>query len=969
MRNLKRVLSLGLSTAMLIGLMVTGSSAAGYDDVSSDHHEEAIEVLQAVGVMVGDESGNFNPDENVTRNEMAVVMSNLMDYNVATYSGTSPFTDVPSWAEPYVAACWTNKITSGYSATTYGGSDTVTTAQAALMLMKALGYFQYQSDFSNDWQLATVTQGNRIALFKDVDSGVRDAMTRNELAQLVLNTLKSGMVEPNDDTINVTTPDGTTVNAGRIEYTYVTSTDSYATAIKDLYPETSGTSISTSGAIVELGEYLYEGDLKMYSADDGERDNFGRPANRWTYRTSEIGVYAETPIATYTAKVERGTLYSLIGRSNVNDLRLNGRGSSDVLSVYSNGQDASIYGATPVTSVNDVFRSNSSAAVMYSGKGVLTEVYQDTDNNVDVVQVVTYVAQANGDYNKDLGELRTVTLTAPDGSGFNLGTLDSEDYEGLDQFADGDYILYTVSNSDNAGWELESIAKAEVVTGEVTAYSNTSSDPGFGSAEGYVTIGGTQYDYAKYAETDDENGCSVEFTVGADAAIVVDQYGYALYVDDASLSVGNYLYVNGIIKGTGFGNTLIANVYFSDGTTGNITLDTVRNASGGDITDNIKRNSNIITVSNEANQGPDAGNSNAPFKGHDYDGWYSYSVSDGEYTLRQVESGIGSGSTAVYGAYAVLVYDTNDLVTTGESVRFLYQTGNGGTVGTMVNVRGNDNTIFLVDNGSSVTAYTGINNLPDITVRDNPLITGEKVYVSYLIEKDEAGKTNAALVYIYADEDMADIDGGSDSDLLFVLNRSQRKVDRVNGDVVEVWNAILNGELTTIEAKENEFESYTMYYKLTQDSDGYYKGDEFVGGTSDRRQNSLLISNGDQVDYSSGTLALGNETYAVNSDTQIVLVLQDATGGAGNETGSKDKTNNLGALTTDGGVIVMRDNNAKHEVYNVNAQSLENYLRDRDVTGSYYGIVTDSDSDLLKTLYVVITDVTTVTGESPRYGT
>ena len=79
-------------------------------------------------------------------------MSNLMAYNVATYKNTSPFTDVPSWAEPYVAACYTNGITAGYSDTIYGGNDTVTTTQAALMVMKALGNFQYSSDFGNDWQ-------------------------------------------------------------------------------------------------------------------------------------------------------------------------------------------------------------------------------------------------------------------------------------------------------------------------------------------------------------------------------------------------------------------------------------------------------------------------------------------------------------------------------------------------------------------------------------------------------------------------------------------------------------------------------------------------------------------------------------------------------------------------------------------------------------------------------------------------
>ena len=100
MRNLKRALSLGLTAAMISGLMVMGSSAAGYADVTSEQNEEAIEVLQTIGIMIGDEDGNFNPDQNVTRNQMAVIMANLMEYNVAVYKDTSPFTDVPSWAEP-----------------------------------------------------------------------------------------------------------------------------------------------------------------------------------------------------------------------------------------------------------------------------------------------------------------------------------------------------------------------------------------------------------------------------------------------------------------------------------------------------------------------------------------------------------------------------------------------------------------------------------------------------------------------------------------------------------------------------------------------------------------------------------------------------------------------------------------------------------------------------------------------------
>ena len=65
MRNLKRALSLTLASVMLLGMMVVGAGAAGYPDVDSNDNAEAIEVLQAVKVMVGDDNGNFGPDDQV----------------------------------------------------------------------------------------------------------------------------------------------------------------------------------------------------------------------------------------------------------------------------------------------------------------------------------------------------------------------------------------------------------------------------------------------------------------------------------------------------------------------------------------------------------------------------------------------------------------------------------------------------------------------------------------------------------------------------------------------------------------------------------------------------------------------------------------------------------------------------------------------------------------------------------------
>ena len=87
MRNLKRVLSLTLASVMLLGMMVVGASAKGYSDVDDKDNVEAIEVLQAVGVMTGDVdsngnlTGTFRPDDPVKRSEMARIMADLMDLN------------------------------------------------------------------------------------------------------------------------------------------------------------------------------------------------------------------------------------------------------------------------------------------------------------------------------------------------------------------------------------------------------------------------------------------------------------------------------------------------------------------------------------------------------------------------------------------------------------------------------------------------------------------------------------------------------------------------------------------------------------------------------------------------------------------------------------------------------------------------------------------------------------------------
>ena len=587
MRNLKRALSLALASVMVLGMTVVGTGAS-YTDVTSKQNQEAIEVLQAVGIMVGDNNGNFNPDQKVTRNEMAVVMSNLMDYRAATYAGTSPFTDVPSWAEPYVAACWTNGITSGYTKTTYGGSDSVTTSQAALMLMKALGYFQYQSDFDNDWQFAVVKKAGQIDLFDDVDSGVRDAMTRNDLAQLVLNALEAGTVEADDNTINVSAG-GATVQAGKVSYNYITSSKSYATAIDDR--EATSSTNATKGSIVELGEKLYSGDLKK--ADNG--DNFGRPGSTWTYKSTEIGKYADGADGEWTAKVTNKALYDAAGSDAYDNYKWtvyrNGAElASDTITSDGNNHVGRAYAFTI-----DKSTKTSSERVLTSGEGVLTQVFVDSDKKTAVLSLIdTGVAKVTkvtedstkGNYEVTVSFKTKVTKAVKDKKDetkltFSELTPDTKFTTDV-KLAKDDVVVYTASEQSG---EIETMAKAKTVAGKVT-----------GQKDGdYTTIDGTSYTY-NFAYTGDSKSADFDKYIGSgvynledsakngnpsvdkDATLYLDAYGYMVAFEGKTSTAEDYLFIKSL--DTSFGTDVSAKVVFFDGTQKTVDLDQITLADG-----------------------------------------------------------------------------------------------------------------------------------------------------------------------------------------------------------------------------------------------------------------------------------------------------------------------------------------------------------------------------------------------------
>lgn len=143
MSTLKKILALTLALAMVMSL---GVFAAFKDQATIDEDcTSAMELMNALGVILGDNNGNANPTKTITRAEAATMIFRLMNKgkdDASIYNGMKIFTDVPSgsWFEGYVNYAYTMGIVQGRTATTFDPYAPVTGMEIAKMLLTCCGY-------------------------------------------------------------------------------------------------------------------------------------------------------------------------------------------------------------------------------------------------------------------------------------------------------------------------------------------------------------------------------------------------------------------------------------------------------------------------------------------------------------------------------------------------------------------------------------------------------------------------------------------------------------------------------------------------------------------------------------------------------------------------------------------------------------------------------------------------------------
>ena len=585
---MKKFLSLVLALVMTMSLVTVSAGAKDFTDSSKIKYSEAVDVMSAVKVIDGYAEGDFRPTATLTRGAAAKIICNLIlgpTAASALVADAAPYSDVAA-NHPfagYIAYCQKTGIISGYADGTFKPANSLTGYAFMKMLLGALGYDAANEGYTGaNWSINVAKQAISIGLndgLKGEFNGVK-AVNREEACLYAFNTLNATMVEYTNQTIVIA--NGTV------------KTDKVA---KDMENNARTETIKEDNKM-QFAEKYFTNLEKEPTSDD-----FGRPANKWTYKNTDIGTYVDYTlmVAEYTDGVSGKDVYNKIGKTAMDKYDL---------TATIDGNDAA---KTILADVN----KNNKDDMAGTDTGVLTQVFVDDDNKAAaIVEINTYLGIADSDYSEKKDEAKftvwglskegkTYTKVAFNKDGTLKTTSDSasftvsgEDFN-VSKVEEDDAYLFTV-----AAGEVQTFVPAEAVKDtEITSFKKGSN----------VTAGGTKYSFnaAAYYDAEvlkDYTDGTVTNLKDTTYNIYLDTYGNLIGLEEVD-AVDNYVFITGADNGSSNLSTKTndANAIFLDGT------------------------SKVIEVSNTKGDGV----ADSPIVNK----WFTYTVDkNGVYTLKNIKT-------------------------------------------------------------------------------------------------------------------------------------------------------------------------------------------------------------------------------------------------------------------------------------------------------------------------------------------
>lgn len=152
-------------------------TTTGFTDLGDvEWAQEAINHLASLGIINGMGDGTFAPNDNVTREQFAKMIVMCMGYTV-NESATSSFSDVVAgeWYAPFVAAAANNNLITGFEDGTFGVGQNITRQDMAVIIYRALGSPNPSStgSFSDDAEIGDYA---KLAVYSLVEIGIINGM-------------------------------------------------------------------------------------------------------------------------------------------------------------------------------------------------------------------------------------------------------------------------------------------------------------------------------------------------------------------------------------------------------------------------------------------------------------------------------------------------------------------------------------------------------------------------------------------------------------------------------------------------------------------------------------------------------------------------------------------------------------------------------------------------------------------------
>lgn len=183
---------------MFVSCCCSAFAVSAFSDITDSRVENAVEVLRLMGVVEGDGTGKFLPDNKLSRAEFTkmAVLSLSSDADLSKFSNITIFPDVkPSaWYFEYINAAAKMGYINGLPSGLFAPDREISVAEAITILLRLIGYTD--DIVGGVWPYAQETVAKGLGMMTGITyTSVNGSITRGNAAKLFVNTIMAAAKE------------------------------------------------------------------------------------------------------------------------------------------------------------------------------------------------------------------------------------------------------------------------------------------------------------------------------------------------------------------------------------------------------------------------------------------------------------------------------------------------------------------------------------------------------------------------------------------------------------------------------------------------------------------------------------------------------------------------------------------------------------------------------------------------------